>query len=261
MSYAWRALQQVIKESDILFEVLDARMPELSRNESVEEVINDSGKEMAFILNKADLISKSQAENAAKNLKTQTGKEVFIVSVKGKTGTKGLRKALYSLADKSEFTKLRVGFVGYPNTGKSSVINALAFKKKVEVTSKAGTTRGIQWAAIGERLLINDSPGIIPLRKYDEIRYALIGAKDISKIKDLEIVASYIVSMFIKSESTKKILEKFYDLKIPDNITDPEEILELIGKRKGFMKRGGEYDENRVSKSIIKNWQEGKLRF
>ena len=109
--------------------------------------------------------------------------------------------------------------------------------------------------------MINDSPGIIPLKKWDEVRYGLIGARDVNKIKELELVANHIIQLFLKDDDTQKSLEKFYDIKIHEEIlNDPEEILELIGKRRGFMKSGGVVDENKTSKDIIKNWQAGTLR-
>jgi hypothetical protein len=278
INWYWRVISQIVSESDIILEILDARLPELSRNEQLERIVAESGKEIIFVVNKTDLVSDKYLDKVKKDL----GKEhaCFYLSAKEKLGTKRLRDMLYQRARKyvappipkeKELTnqqkrerprhffihwgKFKVGIIGYPNSGKSSIINALLFKNKAKVSKKAGTTHGIQWMSAGERLLILDSPGVIPLETEDEVRDALIGARDVAKIKDLPLSAFYIIRLF---EDEFDILEKYYDIKIESD--DPGEIIEVIGKRKGFLSKGGEIDENRVSAMIIRDWQEGKLK-
>jgi len=75
--------------------------------------------------------------------------------------------------------------LGYPNVGKSSIINGLAHKKKVKVSKKAGTTHGSHWIRISDDIKLIDSPGVIPLAKDEDLKYGLIGARDIQKIETL----------------------------------------------------------------------------
>ena len=246
----WKVVEKIISESDILLEILDARMPELSRNSEIEETISKQNKQLILILNKADLVSN---ENLKIRL-TKFSKEfpTFIISNREKTGTKRLRDYLTALGKKYEI--FRVGVLGYPNTGKSAVINSIAMRKKAKVSAKAGTTHGEQWINAGRNLSVVDSPGVIPLKENDELRHALIGSKNVEKIKNLDLVANKIISLF----NDKKPLEEFYKIK---NISEnTEEIISQIGKSRGFLKKYGEIDENRTFIQIIRDWQSGKLR-
>ena len=245
----WRVLEKIIDASDIVLEVIDARMPELSRNIELENLINKKGKDLVIILNKSDLVSEKELRK--KFRKYNKIKPTFIISSTKKIGTKRLREYITKKSLESEHFK--IGVVGYPNTGKSSIINSLARRKKAAVTSKAGTTKGQQWISAG-KLDIIDSPGIIPLKQDDEIRLALIGSKNVEKIKNLDLVAHTIINLF--EDKTK--LNKFYDITIKSD--DPDEIINEIGKRKGYVKKGGEVDEKRASIQIIRDWQRGKLK-
>ena len=108
---------------------------------------------------------------------------------------------------------IKIGVVGYPNVGKSAIINVLARRARAPVSQKAGTTRGIQWIKVGG-LLILDSPGVIPF--YDgELDLGVMGAKNPEKIKDIEKIAWEIIKMFI--EYDKSILENTYGIIINDD--------------------------------------------
>jgi ribosome biogenesis GTPase A len=246
----WRVIENIIKESDILLEVIDIRMPELSRNKKIEDLVSESKKELIIIGNKSDIVSKKNLNEKIKKIKEEF--PIFIVSSKNQTGIKKLRDYLY--IKESDLEDKKIGILGYPNTGKSSLINALVRKNKAKVTSKAGTTHGPQWIKFSKNFKIIDSPGVIPLNKEDELRYILIGSKNVEKIKNLELVAHKIIDLF----NDKSNLEKTYEIKI--NSENPDEIIEQIGKKKGFLKSKGDINESRTSILIIKDWQKGKLR-
>jgi ribosome biogenesis GTPase A len=206
-------------------------------------------------LNKADLVSKKVIEKVKKEYSKIA--PTVVVSSRNKKGLNELRSKIYQIGGKvSEDSNIVVGVLGYPNVGKSSVINALAFKKKVAVSKTAGTTHGEQKIKITDRLKVYDSPGVIPLLKFDNLRIGLIGARNPNKLTNLEYVATEIISMFLKRN--KKAIEEFYRLKISSK--DPYEALFEIGKKKGHMKKGGEVEEQRTSTMIINDWQQGKLR-
>ena len=247
----WQVIEKIIEESDVLLEVIDARMPELSRNFEIEELVKKHNKKLIIILNKADLVSENILRKRLKKFKAQTPS--FIVSSNKKIGTKRLRNYLIAMAKKNK--KLRIGVLGYPNTGKSSVINALAQRRKAKVTSRAGTTHGEQWVNIRNSISIVDSPGVIPLKENDEVRYALIGSRNVEKIKNTDEVAYTIIELF----EDKKPVEKLYNIKLKKNL-DSEKIIKEIGMAKNFLKKGGEIDEKRTEIQIIRDWQTGKLR-
>ncbi|MFA5019966.1 MAG: GTPase [Candidatus Pacearchaeota archaeon] len=249
MTPYWRVIEKIIKESDIIIEVLDARMPELSQNEQVEELAKKFKKELIFGLNKSDLVPEKQLRNKLRKLKKSGN--AFILSSSAKFGISKLRDYIFNLAHGKE--DFKIGILGYPNTGKSSLINALLRRHKVKVTSRAGTTHGQQWARLKENILIIDSPGVIPLGNDDEVKYALIGSRNVERIHNLEAVAEAIVNLFEEKNNFKK----FYN--ISNSEDDFESLINAIALEKKFLKKGGIPDETRVWELIVRDWQSGKL--
>ena len=271
----WDVIKRIIVESDVVLEVIDARMIGLSRNEEVENLIKEIGRPMIYVINKSDLVKK---EVLRENLGMFGKEKVVFVSNRDKSSYKILlytirkefkkygKRILPTDDGTSEGYKFRlpnaeivVGVLGYPNVGKSSIINGLAHKKKAKVSKKAGTTHGMHWIRVSDDIKIIDSPGVIPLQADDDLRYGLIGARDIEKIRNLDTVSYGIIKMFMKND--KKAFEKYFDIIIDDNEKeDFDLIIEKIGKRKGYLQSGGVVDENRVFTNILKSWQDGKLR-
>ena len=211
----WEVIKGIIRESDILLEVCDARMPELSRNEEIEKLAKSSKKQLVIILNKSDLVNFNQLMIHIKTLSKEF--PVFALSGKSREGITRLRNYLFAKAKKVE--KLRIGVLGYPNTGKSSVINAISRRGTAKVSSRAGTTRGQQWINAGDNMLIIDSPGVIPLRKEDEpvgdvvASFSIGGAVPSSGLMvDLSFVTGGSKTVVLEKSSGKDILisaEKF----------------------------------------------------
>jgi len=237
-----------IKSADVVLFVMDARMPELSGNKDLEEKFESSEKKVLRVFNKSDLISKKRLA-ALENKYLNS----FFVSVKGKLGIEKLRIALRKISKELKVGKLEVGIVGYPNVGKSALTNVLSRGSKTQVSSKAGTTKGLQWAS-SSSLKILDSPGVIPYED-DEVKLGVLGAKNPEKLKDPESVAVAIVRLFLDNDFSN--IEKYYGVKIQD---DEYEILIDIGREKKLLKKGGVVDEQRVFFMIIRDWQNGKLK-
>lgn len=268
----WGVIERIINESDLVLEVLDARLVELSRNEQVEALIEEVGKPVIFVVNKSDLVNRESLDKQVAKLKEKG--EVLFISAKSPKTTKVLLYAIkkaFKKYGKREIVErgrydpkplyreakgeIVVGVLGYPNVGKSSIINALAHKKKVKVSKKSGTTHGIHWIKASDEIKLIDSPGVIPLQKNDEVRYGLIGAKDSERLKDPGLVAHAIIKLFLKNN--KKALEKFYKIEIENE--DALDVVEQISRVKAFLLKGGKLDENRTSMMIVRDWQQGRL--
>lgn len=269
----WDSIKRIIIESDIVLEILDARLVELSRNEEVERLIKEIKRPVIFVVNKSDLASKQSIREQIEKLK-QKGDVVFVSSKNRQSakiliskikqvfeihGKRDMRKKLMSKPT-PEYREAKgdivVCVLGYPNVGKSSIINMLAHRKKVKVSRKAGTTHGIHWIKASDKIKLIDSPGVIPLREDDDIRYGLIGAKDTERLKDPEIVVGSIIKLFMKNN--KKAFEDFYGIQIEKE--DYDSIINQLGKKKSFLIKGGRIDENRTAVLIVKDWQQGRLR-
>jgi len=258
----WDLIKRIIEESDLVLEILDARLIELSRNEEVEKLIKEVGRPVIFVINKMDLVSKQKIKKQIKKLKDKG--EVVFISSKNKYNKKILLssiKKIFKRHGKSEEinplkrktkAEIVVGVLGYPNVGKSSVINLLSPKKKAIVSKKAGTTHGIHWIKATNEIKLIDSPGVIPLKEEDEIRYSLIGARNPEKIKNPEFIAENIIKLFQKNS------ESFYNVLIENKTS--EEILKEISLKRRHLLKGDELDLDRTSKMIIRDWQQGKIR-
>lgn len=268
----WDLVKRIITESDLVLEILDARLVELSRNEEVERLIESVGRPMIFVINKSDLVSNEDIKEQIENLRKKA--EVVFISTKKKGSGKILLytiKKVFKKYGKREvevrdkfapkpkyreaMANIVVGVLGYPNVGKSSIINMLAHKKKAKVSKKSGTTHGIHWININQEIKLIDSPGVIPLQKEDEIRYGLIGAKDNEALKNPGLVAYAIIKLFL--EKNKKAFEEFYKIEMSGSV---EDIINKIAEKKAFLLKGGIFDENRTFAIIVRDWQEGRLR-
>tara|TARA_Y100000034_G_scaffold69742_1_gene84164 strand:- start:331 stop:1158 length:828 start_codon:yes stop_codon:yes gene_type:complete len=245
-------LKKIIKESDIVLEVLDARFPEDTRNFEIEKEIKNQNKSIIYILNKSDLITKKK--------KLKFSPHIYI-SAKNRSGSKALREQIKIQSKKVKSPvqegKINVGVIGYPNTGKSTLINILIGKASAGTGAEAGFTKGIQKLRLTSEILLLDSPGVIPDKEYSSIeqksltKQAKVGGKSASQIRDPEIVVSDLMKEF------KGVLEKHYKINAKG---DAEKLLEELGRKKNLLKKKNIVNEDQVARLIIKDWQEGKIK-
>ncbi len=242
----WGKVKQMVKESDLLLEVVDARFPKKSRNWELERIAQSKGKPIIIVLNKSDLISKRKADFE----KNEINLPCVFVSAKKKMGTLKLKEAIgKTLGNKDS----KVAIAGYPNTGKSSVLNMLKGKKSAPVASRAGFTKGIQFVRISSKIMLVDSPGVIPLNEYDDTLMALLSAKNPEQIKDIESTGVQIGQVLI--ESNKEGVEKHYKVKADDG----EELVEQVALKRRKMLSGGRPDMNAGARILINDFQTGKI--
>jgi len=244
----WPIVKRVLKDSNVVLEIADARMPEISQNKELEYKAELYGKELILVFTKIDLVSVM----ALNTLRGQYPDAFFVSGVKN-IGLKRLKIHLLIMAKRKGVESLRVGIVGYPNVGKSAVINALVHRARTKVSRMAGTTKGIQWIKAGG-LSILDSPGVVPFED-DEVTLGIMGAKNPEKIKNVFKVAFALIKNF--SDRNLEALEKFYGAELKDK--DEYEILLEIGKKRGFLLKGGIVDEKRAAMQLLRDWQSGKL--
>ena len=187
--------------------------------------------------------------------KVRTPKGVHQEGASTSSRPRDISEEMSTKGKERRYSTVHVGVIGYPNTGKSSLINLLIGRASAKTGSEAGFTKGIQKLRLVKGIHLLDSPGVIPAEDYSMIneekiaQHVKVGGRSHNQVKDPEIALNEIV------KSNKKDIEKFYDFKFED----AEELIELFGKKKGLLKRGGEVHADRVARVILKDWQDGKI--
>ncbi|MHA1727402.1 MAG: GTPase [Promethearchaeota archaeon] len=203
----WKTIfSRIITDADVIFEVLDSRNPLGTRNYHLEDFVrkNAPEKEIYIILNKIDLIPKLVLDKWLLYFRKNTDFKIFYVSALYNRGIIFFKRQISSIFSKKN---VKAMIVGYPNTGKSSLINALAKnRKKIGISSKAGFTRGVMTVKITSTFSLIDTPGVIPLSEDDELDQALKGIINPEKIQDKAFVAYKIIDVYL---SPAKLLEFF----------------------------------------------------
>ena len=233
--------EEVIRKSDIVLEVLDARFIEETKNKNAE----DKAKILIHVINKCDYVDKKILDRAKKGLQN-----CVFVSAKKYLGTTMLKQKIKTLANKNKIRNPIVGVIGYPNVGKSSLINALKGKGSAKTSSEAGYTKGKQYLRIGNDFLMIDTPGVISKEKKKEEELVLIGAKNPYTIKDPDLAVIKLI------EKHPGIVEKRYKVRIK---TDKEKTIEDIALKLNLKKKGNLPDIDRASRKILQDWFQGRI--
>ncbi len=245
---AWDVVKQVISESDIIIEVIDARFIGETRNVDLENYVRRTKKRLLFVLNKSDLLDKP-----FKDVGFDEKPVIFVAATKN-LGTTRLRNFLRSLKKKE---KLTVGVVGYPNTGKSSLINVLKQRHSAPTSPMAGYTRGMQKIKIGPGLYVIDTPGVLDPSDHDKIKHAMTSVISVSQVRDPDLIAMEVIYLLRKEKPGA--LESFYGITVEEN-EDMEVILEKIAVHFHFLKKGGLPDIMRAARKLIEDWQQSRIK-
>ncbi|MEM2131042.1 MAG: GTPase [Candidatus Woesearchaeota archaeon] len=244
MANYWQLVNKVINESDLLLLVLDSRFPELTRHKEIESKILQKNKKILYVLNKCDLITKENSEELKKNFTP-----CVFVSSTNKFGSTILYKKIMELIKGKESI---IGILGYPNVGKSSVINLLKGQKSASVSPQSGHTKGIQFIKKGKLKFI-DTPGVLPFDEKDETsleKQIIIGSKNPEHLKEPEFFAMKLI------EKQPELFEKYYSLKYEN---DAYNFLEKAALSKNILQKGNQPDLKRISRSLLYDWQRGKI--
>jgi len=247
---AWRIVREVVDEADVIVEVVDARDPIGTRNRKLERLILEEEKPLLLVMNKADLVPKEWAEE----YKRKSEIPVVFISARERKGTGILRKELKKLAKPllEEKEKVKVALIGYPNVGKSTIINTLKGKRAVGTAPIPGYTKGKQLIRLSKKIWLLDSPGVIPIDDFDEL--VIKGGFPADKIEEPVKPALKLIRRILDTRK-EAITEKFSIREFESE----EEILRQIGERRGLIKAGGEVDLEETARWLLREWQTGRF--
>ena len=248
---AWRRVRSVLEMSDLVLEVIDARDPVETRNRRLEDLVNRLGKSLMIVINKADLVPMEVLKEWRRFLERDS--PTVFISARDRLGT---RKLIVNIKRYAPRLPVRVSVVGYPNVGKSTIINYLKGRHVAETSPVPGWTIGEQIVRAKQWLIVIDTPGVVPVEEVkDEALLVIKGAIDPSKLDDPVVPAIKLI-MRIKSFNPKAFMERY-----GVDSEDPMELLELVGRRRGLLMRGGKVNIREAAIAVIRDWILGKLTY
>lgn len=249
---------EVIRISDIVIFVLDARNPGATRQPLLEQEVLTQGREIVHVLNKADLVDLRTYDPA---LLEGLHNPIFMSYTK-KIGLGKLMTKLKILAKKAKkvnnFERIHVGIIGYPNVGKSSLVNFLAHRHVATASHERGLTKGMQKVRIGPGLLLLDTPGILQASESNpddvttKVRHLMVGAESWDRCRDPDMVVHRLY------QKHREAFERFYACTTEEG--DAEVLFVQLGQRWNMVKQKGKIDEIRVARQMLRDWQEGKIK-
>lgn len=264
MAKTRRQIKESLKLVDGVVEIVDARIPVSSKNPELEDIIGN--KPRIILLNKADVADPNATSLWLKYYEKKGYCSIAVDCRSGKGLNKfddAVKKSLAPVISRNESKgmagkPLRLMVVGIPNTGKSSFINHMSKSSKAKVADKAGVTRQNQWFNAGNGIELLDTPGVL-WPKFDDPevgdKLAFIGSvKD--EVTDKEtLVCRLLESLAVTRPSA---IEERYKLKSVKGLQGWE-IMEMIGRKRGFLIKGGEIDYDRTAAIVSDEFRGGKL--
>lgn len=266
MAKAKRLIKENVDKVDIIYEIIDSRIPLSSKikDRDIDKLI--STKPRILIMTKSDLCDLNKTNQWIKYYEDMGYKVVLVdlINNKGLNKILDVTNLLLKELDKKREEKglrkrsYRALIIGIPNVGKSTLINRLVGKKAAITGDRPGVTKSLSWIRINDNIDLLDSPGILwPKLDNETEAYNLASFSAIKEeILPIGKVACYILDTLYKKYENN--LKERYGINSFD-IDDVIPTYELIGKKRGCLIKGGEVDYDKVSSIIIKDLREGRL--
>ncbi|XP_071810057.1 guanine nucleotide-binding protein-like 3 homolog [Asterias amurensis] len=276
----YKEFKKVLEASDIVIQVIDARDPLGSRCPQLEKAVLSAGinKRMILLLNKIDLVPSENVEKWLKHLRNEFPTVAFKASTQLQRqnlsqskvpvtlstkdllqssrclGAETLMKLLNNYCRSADIkTAVTVGIVGFPNVGKSSVINSLKRSKACNVGSQPGVTKAKQEVQLAKNIKLLDSPGVVMAASNSEVALVL---RNCIKIEALDDPISP-VQAILKRCNKQQIMLHYT---IPD-FSGVDEFLGLLARRQGKLKKGGMPNKDKAARGMLMDWNSGRISF
>ena len=263
MTKTRRQIESDLKQVDAVCEIVDARIPVSSRNPDIDAICGS--KPRIIVLNRMDLADPVATKKWMIHYKNK-GISVIATDCKTRKGIADFTPAARSAcAEKLERDAkrgmnrpLRVMIVGIPNVGKSTLINQISGRKGAKAENRPGVTRGKQWVTVDSGLQLLDTPGILwPKFEDPEVGMMLAYTGAVKEgVIDIEELAARLMELLHKYYPAT-LMER-YKVEAPEG-TKGWELIELAGRKRGYLVSGGEVNTERMSKVLLDEFRGGKL--
>lgn len=242
----WQIVHKLVEMAKIILEVTDARFPQKTRCTRLERLVTKQGKKLVLCLNKADLVPRTVVEKWKKKLAREY--PVVYTSARDRLGTRILRRVLQQMC---RGQKCVVGVAGFPNTGKSSIINVLKGHHSAPTAATPGWTKHSQLYRLTETMMLYDSPGVLPFEGSLE-DHALYGGFPIEKLEDPLGLALKLLEK-VHTERPDALLSQY------QISTSGEQFLADFARMRGRLLPGAVPNIEQVAKEILREFVDGKL--
>ena len=263
MTKTRRQIEADLKQVDAVCEIVDARIPVSSRNPDIDSIC--AGKPRIIVLNRMDLADPAATKRWATYFRGK-GYAVLATDCKSRKGIADFVPAARTActeklerdAARGMNRPLRVMVVGIPNVGKSTLINQISGRKGAKAENRPGVTRGKQWVTVDNGLLLLDTPGILwPKFEDPEVGMMLAYTGAVKEgVIDIEELACRLMELLNKFYP-QTLLER-YKVEAPVG-TPGWELLEMAGRKRGFLLARGEVNLERMAKVLLDEYRSGKL--
>ena len=259
MNAAKKKAAETMEFTDVVVEVLDARVPEASSNPMIRELRLHRQRPSLRVLNKADLADPEATQAWLNHYNKQDGVRAVALSCKKPGDATKVPKLCLELAPHrgTPLKPLRMMIMGIPNVGKSTLMNALLNRRIAKVGDEPAVTKSQQRFDLSDRMSIIDTPGLMwPKIQYESDGYMLAASHAIGKNAVIdEDVAIFLADVLL--QRYPELLEKRYGIKVGD--MDGVDIVEAVARRRGFMLKGGIADLEKAAMTLLVDYRSGTL--
>ncbi|OLS23689.1 MAG: putative ribosome biogenesis GTPase A [Candidatus Heimdallarchaeota archaeon LC_3] len=252
-----RLVYKMMQETDLTIQVLDARFPHRTRSPAIEIIAKSLNKPLLNCISKSDLIPKEVADKWKEYL-NQFNPTIHISS-RERMGTSRLRRTIFRISPfvPSSLQPLTICIVGYPNVGKSSLINVLAGRHSAPVSIRAGFTRTIRKVKITPKLYLIDTPGVTPIESLELSEKVYLCTISPEDILDPDLIINYLF------EQAKKFNQvKSWESYLKQSLDQPiESILAKFAKQRGLIRKGNDPQIEEAARVLIRDFSKGKIKY